>query len=232
MMRIETIGSDEIKVPNDINEVTEGNNNREMSVISAKIFLQEEIVKGDYKDEPLEQNEADDVAAEEEAESYAEKVEKQEKEIENVESGEKNLDNDLKKGNYGEMKVDQDLRDKGYERISNEMVTDVDGKMHQGLDGVYHNPEGEPQYIIVDAKYGSGQLSETKDGKQMSDTWVDARLDKDVGKEKADEIRMEKILNPDNVGSYVAHVDENGSVTYDKLDGNANVIEKDVKING
>ena len=51
------------------------------------------------------------------------------------------------------------------------------------------------------------------------------------GKEKADEIRMEKILNPDNVGAYVAHVKEDGTVTYDKLDADANVVEKDVKIN-
>lgn len=166
--------------------------------------------------------------------TYDEKVKKQDQEISDVENGQKHFDrtNTNETGNYGEMKTDQDLRNKGYERISNEMVTDIDDSGHQGIDGVYYNPDGEPQFLIVDAKYGSAQLKpNTKDGKQMSSNWIDKRLDKDVGKEKADEIRLEKIINPDNVGTYVAHVSEDGNVKYDKLDDNANVVEKDVKIN-
>lgn len=165
--------------------------------------------------------------------SKEEKIDKQEKELASVESGEKQFDkkNTHETGNYGEMKTDQYLREKGYERISKDMVTDIDETGHQGLDGVYYNPEGKPQYIIVDSKYGSAQLNpETKDGKQMSDNWIDNRLDKAVGKEKADEIRMEKLTNPDNVGSYVSHVDAEGNVKLDKLDSDANVIEKDVNI--
>lgn len=164
---------------------------------------------------------------------YEEKVAIQEKELSDVESGVKPFDRDNthEVGNYGEMKADQDLREKGYERISNDMVTDIDENGHQGLDGVYYNPDGHPQILIVDAKYGSASLNpNTKDGKQMSENWIDQRLDKDLGKEKADEIRMEKILNQDNVGAYVAHVREDGTVTYDRLDDAANVIEKDVKI--
>lgn len=182
-------------------------------------------------------DESDDISESNESKkelTYEEKVKKQEKEISDVESGEKDFDrnNTHETGNYGEMKTDQDLRSKGYERLSNDMVTDIDENGHQGIDGVYYNPDGNPQYIIVDSKYGSAQLNpDTKDGKQMSENWIDKRLDKDVGKEKADDIRMEKLLNPDNVGSYVAHVDKEGNVTYDKLDGDANVIEKDVKIN-
>lgn len=160
-----------------------------------------------------------------------EKIERQNKEIDRVENGEENLDSTLEKGNYGEMKVDQDLREKGYERISKDMVTDVKAIGHQGIDGVYCNPDGSPKYLIVDAKYGTAQLADTLDGKQMSDNWQDKRLDESVGKQKADEIRMEKLFNSDNVGSYVAHIDENGNITYDKLDGNANIIEKDVRIN-
>lgn len=165
---------------------------------------------------------------------FENKVEKQEQEINDVESGKKDFDrsNTKETGNYGEMKTDQDLRSKGYERISEDMVTDIDENGHQGIDGIYYNPDGKPQYIIVDAKYGSAQLNpDTKDGKQMSENWIDKRLDQSVGKEKADEIRLEKLLNSDNVGTYVAHVDENGNVRYDKLDNRANVVEKDVKIN-
>ena len=160
--------------------------------------------------------------------TYSEKVDRQNHELDAVESGEKFFDrnNSHEVGNYGEMKTDQDLRTKGYDRISNEMVTDIDENGHQGLDGVYYNAEGHPQYLIVDAKYGSAKLNpNTADGKQ-----IDNRLDKDLGKDKADEIRLEKLFNPDNVGAYVAHVNENGNVSYDKLDRNANVVEKGVNI--
>lgn len=191
-------------------------------------FFDEMGEKEDVENDNSEINEKD------EGVSYEENVEKQDQEISDVESGAKDFDrtNTHETGNYGEMKTDQDLRTKGYERISTDMVTDIDQSGHQGIDGVYYKKDGDPEYLIVDSKYGSAQLNpNTKDGKQMSNEWINNRLDKDVGKEKADEIRMEKVLNPDNVGSYVAHVDADGNVTYDRLDDDANVIEKDVKIN-
>ena len=66
--------------------------------------------------------------------SYSEKVDKQKHELDAVESGEKPFDreNTHEVGNYGEMKTDQDLREKGYKRISNDMVTDIDENGHQG----------------------------------------------------------------------------------------------------
>ncbi|MEY8356765.1 hypothetical protein AALB39_25910 [Lachnospiraceae bacterium 54-53] len=160
-----------------------------------------------------------------------ENIEKQDKEIEHVENGDKELETTQEKGNYGEMKMDQDMRKNGYERISTDMVTGLNDSGHQGIDGVYYNPEGNPQYIVADAKFGSAQLSDTQDGKQMSANWIDKRLDASVGKEKADEIRMEQLLNPDNVGSYVVHIDEKGNTSYDKIDSDGNTVEKDVKIN-
>lgn len=174
---------------------------------------------------------SDVVESEKEVISPQENSDLQKDEISKVESGDKTLETTNEKGNYGEMKTDQDLQDKGYERISKDTTTSIEDKGHQGIDGVYENPDGVPQYIIVDAKYGSSTLGDTADGKQMSDSWIDKRLDDSVGKDKADDIRMEKLLNPDNVGSYVSHISEDGKVTYDKLDDNANVIEKDVKIN-
>lgn len=157
---------------------------------------------------------------------------KQEKTIAEVESGKRELNTDKEKGNYGEMKMDQNLRERGCDRISGDMVTSLDDKGHKGIDGVYENKNSvEPKYIIADAKYGTANLKETKDGKQMSDNWIDKRLDEAVGKEKADEIRMEKLLNSNNVCQCVCKVDEHGNIRYDKLDSNANVIEKDVKFN-
>ncbi|WP_461204575.1 hypothetical protein [Clostridium sp. DL1XJH146] len=160
-----------------------------------------------------------------------EKISMQNDEILRVESDKKNLETTIEKGNYGEMKTDQDLLEKGYDRISNDRVTSLIDMGHQGIDGVYQNFEGRPQYLVVDAKYGSAQLSDTHDGKQMSDNWIDKRLDDCVGKERADDIRMEQMLNPHNVGSYISHIDEKGIVTYDKLDKSANVVERGVKIN-
>ena len=165
----------------------------------------------------------------EEGDSKEKNIEKQNNAIDDVESGKHPLETNKEKGNYGEMKTDQDMREKGYDRISNDMVTDLDDAGHQGIDGVYEKSDGHPPYVIADAKYGSSKLSDTDDGKQMSSEWIDNRLDDSVGKEKADEIRMAKLANPDDVGSYVSHVDENGGVKYDKLDDDANVTEKDVK---
>ena len=159
-----------------------------------------------------------------------EQISKQKQEVNAVESGKKIPETSLEKGNYGEMKTDIDLKEKGYERISLERVTNLDETGHQGIDGVYYNPDGIPQYIIADAKYETAQLSDTADGKQMSENWIDKRLDASVGKEKADEIRLEKIFNPDNVGSYIAHVSQDGKVTYDRLDSNANITERNVQL--
>lgn len=159
------------------------------------------------------------------------KILEQEKSIAEVESGNRSLETNVEKGNYGEMKIDQDLREKGYKRISKDMVTNIDQKGRQGIDGVYYNPKGEPQYIIVDAKYGTAQLGDTvEDGKQMCQEWIDKRLDASVGKEMADKIRIEQLMNPDNVGTYEARVDEFGNVTYNRLDSKANVIEKGVSV--
>ena len=165
------------------------------------------------------------------SDDLSQKIEQQNNEIKAVESGDKKIETSQEKGNYGEMKMDQDMREKGYERISKDMVTSIDDRGHQGIDGIYYNPNGNPQYIIADAKYGSAQLIDTQDGKQMSDSWVDKRLDESVGKDKADDIRMEALLNPDNVGKYIVRVDSDGNVSYDKIDSEANIVERDVKVN-
>ena len=153
----------------------------------------------------------------------------QDKAIAEVESGEKSLDTNAQKGNYGEMKVDADMREAGYDRISTDTVTSLEDKGHQGIDGVYENKEGV--IAIVDAKYNTAQLIETADGKQMNETWVDNRLTDSVGKMKADEIRERMKEEPDKVNFFVAHVDETGKVTYDRLDRKANVIEKNADVN-
>lgn len=153
--------------------------------------------------------------------------------IQSAENGAVKLETDIEKGNYGEMKIDQDLSQKGYQRISLDATTTLDAPTHQGIDGIYYNPDGKPPYLIVDAKYNTAELKNTNDGLQMSQNWIDKRLDAAVGKEKADEIRMAQ-LNGD-VGCYVGKValnnDLNAPVSYNRVDETGKVVEKDVKIN-
>lgn len=110
----------------------------------------------------------------------------------------------LEKGNLCEMMMDLYYISQGYTPVHSPRVTSIDGKGHHGIDGVY---EKDGHYIIVDAKYGTAQLGETLDGKQMSAEWIDKRLDDAVGKEKADQIRDAYEDNPDSVQMEVYHYD-------------------------
>lgn len=209
--------------------------NRELGVGADRIIEVRNSIKKDvpsfYQDLKCVKSEVQDVKKQV---GYFENVDLQNKEISDVETGKKVFDknNTHETGNYGEMKTDQYLREAGYDRISYDMVVDVNDIGHQGIDGVYEKVAGHPPYMIVESKYGTSQLNpETKDGKQMSENWIDKRLDSAVGKERADEIRMIKLFEPDKVGSYLSHVTFEGQVTLDKLDANANVIERNVRFN-
>ena len=138
--------------------------------------------------------------------------------IKGVENGDVPLSNNIQKGNYGEMKMDVYFESQGYERISLDRVTDLNTPTHQGIDGVYYNPNGHPPYIIGEAKYGSSRLSTLADGTpQMSDKWIIDRLENAVGEEVANDIKMEMILNPDNVGSSLVHVSPDGGIDITEL---------------
>ena len=52
---------------------------------------------------------------------------------------------------------------------------------------------------------------------QMSDKWIIDRLENAVGEGVANDIKMEMILNPDNVGSILVHVSSNGEIDITKL---------------
>ena len=101
--------------------------------------------------------------------------------------------------------MDQYYEGQGYERISLDSIESLDDPIHHGIDGVYHKVDGEPPYVIAEAKYGSSQLSTTKNGvKQMSDEWIHDRLTSAVGSDLADEIMFEgfdKQLVRVNIGS-------------------------------
>jgi preprotein translocase subunit YajC len=113
--------------------------------------------------------------------------------VKKVESGEVELETKKQKGNYGEMKMDEHYDSKGFEKMHNG-VESLDDKIHHGIDGVYknNNPNGQPKYVVAEAKYGSSQLGNIQNsGRQMSDAWISKNLDKVVGPEVADDILTE-----------------------------------------
>lgn len=68
--------------------------------------------------------------------------------------------------------------------------------------------------------YGTGKLGKTNDGPQMSEDWINGsnRLESAVGKEKADEILVAMMIDPDNVESSLVHIDKEGNVLESVLD--------------
>lgn len=141
--------------------------------------------------------------------------------IKQVEKGKLKLTDNIQKGNYGEMKMDQYYEKKGYVRISQDRVMRLDEPVHQGIDGVYYNVDkqkGEPTYIIAEAKYNQSKLGYTKyDGKQMSDRWVwdSKRLVNDVGKDVVKEIRNSYMKG--DCEKQVVHVFPDGTVKVKKI---------------
>lgn len=100
--------------------------------------------------------------------------------------------------------MDQYYISQGYKPLHSPRVTSLEDKGHHGIDGVY---EKDGKYIIADAKYGQARLGDSQDGTQMSQEWINKRLDDAVGKEKADEIREAYENDPDSVSTEVYHFD-------------------------
>lgn len=139
---------------------------------------------------------------------------------------------DAEKGNFGEMLMDQYYTSEGYTPIHSPKVIDLEHKSGQGIDGVYEKitPDGSNEYVIADAKVNFSKLSKgLADGTdQMSDAWIEKRLDNAVGKQKADEIRDAYEDNVDSVSKTVYHFSysDNGDgickadISYVDSDGN------------
>jgi len=119
------------------------------------------------------------------------------------------------KGVFGEAKADEFMAEKGYKKLNGDPVKVGDEPLGQGIDGVWKNPHPPPDYVITEAKYGSSKLGNTQDGPQMSDKWINNRLDDAVGQETADQIR--KAQAKGQVEKWLLRVDEKGAVTQTKL---------------
>ena len=96
---------------------------------------------------------------------------------------------------------------------------------HQGIDGVYYNPDGHPPYIIGEVKYGSSKLSTLADGTpQMSLDWIEGgkstpRLELSLGKEKADAILTE------GYDSILVNIDKDGNIITYMLNAKGQIIK-------
>lgn len=78
--------------------------------------------------------------------------------------------------------------------MSTDRVTSIDAKGHQGIDGVYYH-KGTDTYFVAEAKYNKAQLSILSDGtKQMSDEWIDKRLQKAVGSDTVKAIKNKDMI--------------------------------------
>lgn len=61
------------------------------------------------------------------------------------------------KGVFGEAKADDRMIQEGFEKMNGPPVKPGDAPKGQGIDGVWRNPNPPPDYVITEAKYGTGR---------------------------------------------------------------------------
>ncbi|HFR4146509.1 T7SS effector LXG polymorphic toxin [Bacillus cereus] len=144
------------------------------------------------------------------------------------------------KGNYGEIKSsdnllnNQSLKEAGFDLkpVGKSAPSGINDKIVKGIDGLYENTNAESKikYVIDEAKFGSSQLGKTKDGRQMSNDWLNGS---ETGKSRilkavdGDEVLAEKIANAledSEVERVLSKVDSSGKVKTYRLDEEGNNI--------
>jgi len=145
------------------------------------------------------------------------------------------------KGNYGEYLADDNLinnpklKEAGYdlERIGGKVPTSPDDKITKGIDGIYinKNPNSNIKYVIDEAKFGKAGLSaKTRDGKQMSDSWLvgsrskNNRILEAVNGDRQLARDIIRALKDNRIERVLSKVDANGKVTTYRLDSSGNII--------
>lgn len=70
----------------------------------------------------------------------------------------------------------QSLKEAGFDLkpVGKSAPSGINDKIVKGIDGLYENANAESKikYVIDEAKFGSSQLGKTKDGRQMSNDWL------------------------------------------------------------
>ena len=91
-----------------------------------------------------------------------------------------------------------------------------------GIDDLYKVDKPGVDYVVVEYKFGSSVLKETKDGLQMSDSWLTGtntnynRILESVGRSEAPLVR--EALDSGRVEKWLVHTDPFGNVTVGVLD--------------
>jgi len=131
-----------------------------------------------------------------------------------------------KKAAAGEYNAHQLMTEKGYQPLGK---TDGNYKPGEtGIDGVYHHPGPPPKTAITEAKYNKARLGKTKDGKQMSDGWInDERLEK-AGLNERERRKILKGIEKGNgtVEKLLVRNKTDGSLVVKMLDKDAKIIVK------
>lgn len=129
-----------------------------------------------------------------------------------------------KDADYAEDLANRRMKNNSYEALGK--TDDPYSHGSTGIDGVYRNPHGPPEYIITEVKHGNQFPRTMKDGsKQVSDDWVKERLgDHLVGPHRnmAEDIKGK--MGTENVQKWLIQVDDRGGITKYQLDKDANII--------
>lgn len=137
-----------------------------------------------------------------------------------VKRGELALDNNFKKGNFGEMSTDVELAQKGYKPLHSR-ITDITKAPSKGIDGVF---EKDGQYFIVESKFkGWARLSkDAADGPQMSDAWINGsdRILNAVGEENR------KLIQTNGYKRVLSEVSPEGKIIYKGIDALGNPLNQ------
>ncbi|HHY0837460.1 TPA: cytoplasmic protein [Bacillus thuringiensis] len=144
------------------------------------------------------------------------------------------------KGNYGEIKSsdnllnNQSLKEAGFDLkpVGKSTPSGINDKIVKGIDGLYENANAESKikYVIDEAKFGSSQLGKTKDGRQMSDGWLNgaktrkSRILKAVDGDAKLASKITKALQDQEVERVLSKVDSSGNVKTFRIDAKGDII--------
>ncbi|KAA0745431.1 cytoplasmic protein [Bacillus sp. AY3-1] len=144
------------------------------------------------------------------------------------------------KGNYGEIKSsdnllnNQSLKEAGFDLkpVGKSAPTGINDKIVKGIDGLYENANQNSniKYVIDEAKFGSSQLGKTKDGRQMSNDWLNgaktrkSRILKAVDGDAKLASKITKALQDQEVERVLSKVDSSGNVKTFRIDAKGDII--------
>lgn len=116
------------------------------------------------------------------------------------------------------MNVDVHMQERGWKTL-HERLTNIDAPTARGIDHVFGKDGPPPIVLVVDAKYGTSQLSTLVDGtRQMSAKWIEDRLIAAIGIKQSEDILLS------GYKSVLAKVKADGSITFHLIDNSGKTI--------